>query len=140
MSEHRRDGEYKPCPIVPDELITVNLGEMVLGYGGWIDCVHMFPDPRLNHVKYWDEDNSLQYHFFDQETLAALVEHGIPLAIRDRAFEREVESHKNHCWALAESMGMIASAGAAMLSEVMDDDTGAELTDAEIEWFWKEVE
>src|SRR5690606_16770318 len=101
------DGQRRECPIIPNEVVPVQFGDEVLQYGGWVDSVHMFPEARLSHAKYYAETGVLSFQFLEADILAALVERGIPLVIRESIFEREVEAHKNYCWDVAEALGQL---------------------------------
>lgn len=128
-----RDGEHIECPIVPVETIKLRYGEDeddVLHVAPTHDTIQMFPDPKYNYLRYYDApDRQVIAVFLAQEILADLVDGGIPLCIRSNITEAEVEVYQNH-------VAKIATAGCVEVEEVPE----VVLTDAEVEWFWKEVE
>lgn len=128
-----RDGEHKECPIIPNNVIRLTYGEGpddVLHVAPTHDTVQMFPEPKYNYLRYYDVDTTnIIAVFLGQNVLAELVEGGIPLCIRDSITEGEVEVYEHH-------VGKIAAAGMAMIEPVEEP----QLTQAEIDWFWKEVE
>lgn len=102
------DGQHRETPIIPNEIVPVEFEDgTYLNYGGWVDSIHMFAESRLSHVKYWDENGCVSFQFLSDELLAGLAERGIPVVMRDSIFEREVQAHKDHCWNLAEALGMV---------------------------------
>lgn len=132
-----RDRERRETPIVPNEIIPVQWEDGTVGqYGGWVDSIHMFSESRLTHVKFWTEDGRLSFQFLEQDILAQLAERGLPVVPRTHIYEREVEAHKEHCWAMAEALGQIpvrSMTNCVELEEHVD-----ELSDAEISYFLEE--
>lgn len=108
-----RDGEHKPCPIVPSDVIRLRYGEDdddVLHVAATHDSVQMFPDPRYNYLRYYDvDDRNIIAVFLAQNVLAELVEGGIPLCIRNSITEGEVEVYEHH-------LGRIATTAVGMLA------------------------
>jgi len=126
-----RDGEHRECPEIEDFTVRIKLSDDIeLLVAPSHDSIVMFPDPQYTYLRYFDhEDNVLRAIWLPEEVYAQLAEMGIPITMRESITLGEKECH-------AQYLGQIATAGVAMLSEVMED--GPELTEAEVEWFWKE--
>jgi hypothetical protein len=128
-----RDGEHKDCPIVPDQCIRLNYGDGEdehLLVAAHADSVQIFPDSRYNYLRYWDNDSdTVRAVYLAEHILADLVDMGIPTSIRDSITETEHEAYQHN-------LAAIATAGCVEVEEVPE----VHLTDAEIEYFWKEIE
>lgn len=88
------DGDHKECPIIPNTVVkAVADGGRELRYAAWVDVIHVFPDERYSHVKYWDEESSgFQYHFLGRSVLAQLSEAGIPFVQRPEITQSEYDA------------------------------------------------
>ena len=129
-----RDGEHRECPIVPNEIIRLRYGEGeddMLRVAPTHDTIQMFPDPQYNYLRYYDaEQEQMIAVFLAHEILADLVDGGIPLCIRGSITEAEVEIYETHVGKMVASCIEIEEVQEPQLT----------LTDAEIEYFWKEIE
>lgn len=124
--------EFRETPIVPSEVFKLTFGD---GEGEHLlicashDSVQMFPDERLNHLRYYDNTtDELKAIWLDGDILTKLVEAGIPITLRETITEGEHECYKTYLGRL--SMSCVE------VEEVPE----VHLTDAEIEYFWKEIE
>lgn len=119
------------CPIVPDQGITFSVGEnQQFMVAASHDSVQMFPDPRYTHLRYFDaEHDTLRVVWLPDEVLTDLIEMGIPVTIRESITQCEYECYERY-------LGQVSAAQIVEVVEVEEP----HLTDAEIDWFWKEIE
>lgn len=111
-----KDGDHRKCPIVPNDVVRLRYGEEedeYLSVSPAHDTIQMFAEPEYNYLRYYNEDNKNILVIFLADTILA-----------DLVDEKEYELYQTH-------IGRVAMVGI---------EKEEQLTDAEIEWFWKEVE
>lgn len=97
--------EKKNCPIVETTGIRLPMGDGddYLLVTDSADSIQMFPDPRLNYLRYWDsETGELKAVWLASKILALLHDEGIPITKRTTVTQTEVDAHKNFCLQSAE--------------------------------------
>lgn len=126
------DGKKRECPIVPDQAITFSFGEedeQSFMVAASHDSIQMFPDPKYTHLRYFDaQAESMRVVWLPENVLADLADMGIPVTIRESITQSEYECYERY-------LGQVSAAQVIEVEEVPET-----LTDAEIEWFWKEVD
>lgn len=91
------DGERK-VDIVPDQTISVRVGERIYEVSPATDCVIRFIEPQYDYLRYLDlEEQAITLHWLGQAALGSLVGLGIP-DTRTRQKMQECEYNQYLAW------------------------------------------
>lgn len=139
MSDHEK------CPIEPDKAIRYVFGpdeDDYLLIAPSHDSIVMFPDPKYNHVRYFDMDEGeMRMVWLPPEVLADLFDAGIPHTKRDSISECEYEAYLEFTGKLAmhevEIEPLALEAGDPIEAEVQK---AHQHIDAELDYYLKEWE
>jgi hypothetical protein len=99
MSDHEK------CPIEPDKAIRYVFGpdeDDYLLIAPSHDSIVMFPDPKYNHLRYFDaEEEAMRMVWLPAEALADLYDAGIPHTKRNSISQCEYEGYQSFLGAAA---------------------------------------
>lgn len=133
------------CPIEPDKAIRYVFGpdeDDYLLIAPSHDSIVMFPDPKYNHLRYFDaEEEAMRMVWLPAEALADLYDAGIPHTKRNSISQCEYEGYQSFLGAAAlqgvEIEPLALEAGDPIDAEVQK---AHEHIDAELDYYLKEWE
>lgn len=122
----------KEFPIIPNEVLKLTFGDEEDEYllvCASHDSIQAFGDSQYDHLRYYEpEEGQLKAIWLSSEILTRLIEAGIPVTPRESITEGEYECYQKYL------------ARVAMSCVEVEEVPEVQLTDAEIDWFWKELE